>query len=384
MPATHNSSPDVVIAGGGVIGTSIAMRAALGGLRVMLIERSGIGSGGSRGNPGVVSLATKAPGINARLARASLSLFPCLVAELDADVGYSQMGSLVVIESEPEDIFMRRRCDELAKWGIRLEPIDAPQARSIQPLLGGPFRAAIWSAPDAMVDPLRLTEASARAAVDRGAEICLNEAVLGVQLDGDRVVAVRTDRRTTPCRWFVNAAGVDAPSLGATVGLEHAIVPRKGQLLATDPVPGVPPVRVTHAAEIMLKHGGATGASAGVGLAPQPDGCHIISGTHEDVGLDATLDPVTLSNLALRAARLFPRLAGSNISRAWCGFRPSARTGSPLLGAEAARPGYVIAGGHGGDGIALAPITARYISTLLERDEPDLSMDVFLDELEGP
>jgi sarcosine oxidase subunit beta len=72
--------------------------------------------------------------------------------------------------------------------------------------------------------------------------------------------------------------------------------------------------------------------------------------------------------MAIRAARLYPRLSDGAIVRAWCGFRPATPNGHPLVGTVDGCPNYVIAGGHGGDGVALAPITGRYVADLIKRD----------------
>jgi sarcosine oxidase subunit beta len=164
---------------------------------------------------------------------------------------------------------------------------------------------------------------------------------------------------------------VGAPAIGRWLGLEHAIFPRKGQLMATTPVPEAAPVRVTSVRELLRKQGRKVAETVGppvdIGLTPQRDGSVFLGGTQENVGLDATLDPGVLGTMAVRATKIFPRIAEGAIARAWCGFRPATPNGHPLVGAIEGAANYVIAGGHGGDGVALAPLTGRYVADLIKQ-----------------
>jgi sarcosine oxidase subunit beta len=144
--------------------------------------------------------------------------------------------------------------------------------------------------------------------------------------------------------------------------------------MATTPVPEAAPVRVTSVQELLRKQGRATadgpGPTVDIGLTPQRDGVVFLGGTQEKVGLDRSLDPTVLATMALKAARLFPKLRDAAIVRAWCGFRPATADGHPLVGCIASHPRYVVASGHGGDGIALAPITGKYVAELIAESRP--------------
>jgi glycine/D-amino acid oxidase-like deaminating enzyme len=357
---------EVVVVGAGVIGCSIAYEIARRGLDVQVLEEAAIGAGASGDNPGVLSVATKAPGIRAQMARAGFARFQELLGELDDGFELSCGGSLLVFENADEQAYVEKRAAALSSEGIGLELISAAAARDIQPLLEAPVRGAMWSPADMIVGTGSLMEALVRAAKALGARFSVGERVIDIQRrDGNGFFAV-TDMREIETKWLVNAAGMGAPDVGHLVGLDHPIVPRKGQLMSTPPsTTAINPVRITGASELISKHHGSTGRAAGLGMTPQADGTVILGGTHEDVGLDARLDATVLATIALRAGRWFPRLAALGIDKAWCGFRPHSLTGLPLLEAEPTVPGYIIAGGYGGDGVSLAPITGEYVASLV-------------------
>jgi len=369
---------DTVVVGGGVVGCATAYYAARAGLRVVLLERGDLASEASGVNPGVVSLATKAPGRASSLALASRALFD----ELERDLrpfALVRGGSLVVFEDAAEEAYARDHCARLGAAGIDLEIVDGAQARRIQPILSPDVCGAISSPTDLIVDPRALTEALADAARGAGADIRLRESALGLVQDDDRIVGVRTPTGSIAARWIVNAAGLGAAKLGSAAGIRHPVAPRKGQLMSVTEVRGVAPVRVTSVRELMHKHATHAASSAiGIGLTPKGGGTVILGGTTEDVGLDATVEPLVTAGIALAAVRLFPSLGSARPIAAWCGFRPYA-AGGPLLGPEPGHPGYLVAAGHGGDGVALAPVSGAYLAAVMTRGA-DLTVEAFLGE----
>ncbi|WP_395713078.1 NAD(P)/FAD-dependent oxidoreductase [Reyranella sp.] len=361
---------DLCIIGGGIIGCAVAFYSARLGLRPILLERGALAGGSSGINPGTVSLATKAPGEHATLALAGIGEFAWLEDCLGGTFDYVQAGSLVIFETGEERAFAERHAEGLKACGVDIAVVGAGEARNIQPILEGPIQGALWSPRDLLVNSGKLTRALAAAASKAGAEIREQSPVDGVAAVAGNWT-IHSNGQDVSARWLVNAAGVGAPAVAEWVGLNHDIFPRKGQLLETTPVPAAAPVRVTSVQELLRKQGRKMtvqpGPSVDVGLTPQRSGAVFLGGTQERVGLDASLDPATLGTIAIKAARLFPSLSHGAIVRAWCGFRPATPNGHPLVGTMPACSNYIIAGGHGGDGVALAPITGRYVAELVQR-----------------
>jgi glycine/D-amino acid oxidase-like deaminating enzyme len=360
---------DLCIIGGGIVGCSVAFHAARLGLRAILFERGALAGEASGINPGTVSLATKTPGEHAWLALAGISEFAWLNECLGTDFDYVQAGSLVIFETDEERAFAERHAEGLRACGVDVSVIDAARARSIQPILEGPIQGGLWSPRDLLVNSAKLTCALAAAASQAGAEIREQATVDAVTREAGGW-NIRGEKDSASARWLVNAAGVGAPTIGAWLGLTHEIFPRKGQLMETTPIPNAAPVRVTSVQELLRKQGRKAAERPGplvdIGLTPQRGQVVFLGGTQEKVGLDRSLDPATLGTIAVRAARLFPSIAEGAIIRAWCGFRPATPNGHPLVGTIGGYPNYIVASGHGGDGVALAPVTGRYVAALVK------------------
>jgi glycine/D-amino acid oxidase-like deaminating enzyme len=362
---------DVCIVGGGIIGCATAYYVARAGLATLLLERGELAGEASGINPGTVALATKAPGDHALLARASMRELAMLNESFGHCFDYVRAGSLVMIEDENQKEFAIEHAAALRRYGVEISLVDPAEVRRIQPILEGPIVGALWSPHDVLVSSRKMTLAFARFARDLDADVREDAPVTSVASDAGRWT-IQTSRGPETSRWLVNAAGVGAAAVGKWLGLDHAIFPRKGQLMATTPVPEAAPVRVTSVRELLRKQGRKVveqpGPSVDIGLTPQRDGTVFLGGTQENVGLDSSLDPGVLGTMAIRAARIFPRLSSGAIVKAWCGFRPATANGHPLVGVVDGCPNYVVAGGHGGDGVALAPITGRYVADLIKRN----------------
>ena len=78
-----------------------------------------------------------------------------------------------------------------------------------------------------------------------------------------------------------------------------------------------------------------------------------------------------------RAARFFPALKDVSVIRFFSGFRPYTPDGLPLLGEVKTLPGFYMAAGHEGDGIAMSPITGKLIAEMIVDGKPSYNIDAF-------
>ncbi len=105
------------------------------------------------------------------------------------------------------------------------------------------------------------------------------------------------------------------------------------------------------------------------------NGNYLLGSTREDAGFDKTTKPETLTLLARQLKRFFPIMADIHFIRTFAGFRPSTSDGMPIIGELPGHPGFFIAAGHEGDGIALSPITGRVVADLVERKKPEFNLE---------
>lgn len=371
---------DVVVIGGGVIGTSIAFRLAQAGVDVLLVERRDLASGTSGACDGGIGLQTKKPGPHLELAWHSAQLFPKLAEELGHDFEYAMVGGMFLITSEAEWAVMEQFVAEQRAAGLDIVILDGAEARRREPALSPRVIAATWLDPrvggltDALCNPHYLTYAYGAAAQRHGARLMLWTEVTGLRMAGRRVIGVETTAGAIACRTVVNAAGVWAPSIARMAGVDLPIWPRRGQILVTEPagprlnhflhgatyiLAKFRPDLVAQASDPLTRLGGA------LLMEQTAAGTILIGSTREFVGFDTRTTRQATAALAAEAARLVAGIADLRIIRSYAGLRPYTPDSLPLLGPVAGVEGLVVAAGHEGDGISLSAITGVLIAQLL-------------------
>jgi sarcosine oxidase subunit beta len=376
---------DVVVIGGGVIGCAVAYYLSKKDLRVTVVERDVVGSGASSVNTGAIALGTKRGGMLLALAAASQKLHAGLSRELGMETEYEVEGNLIIAETDDEVRYMDELEAAQREAGVPIERVSPARCREINPLLEAPLLAGLYCATDAHANPFKVTYAYACAAEKRGVEILAHTRVEGIEVERGRVRRVVTSHGAIDTRWIVNAAGAYAPDIGHMVGVTHEVIPRRGQIVVLEACERMPAVRVSGARQLMAKHtakpGDGLGTRVSLSYTSKPrSGTVLLGSTNEFAGYDTrnTLDVVT--GICATASRFMPRLAELNAVRAWAGLRPYSAKG-PLLGHVNGPDGYLLATGHGGDGMALAPITGVYLSELVSRDGAAYAITDLLDTL---
>jgi glycine/D-amino acid oxidase-like deaminating enzyme len=369
------SGANVIVIGGGIIGTAVAYCLAKRHHKVILLEKQNLAAGASGACDGTLFLQTKTPGPHLEMALKSIALYRTLGEELGYDLEYEPRGGMCLIEDEAQAELMRHTLDQQRQSGLNVELLDIKEARELEPMLGEHLWGATFCAADIQVNPLMVTRGFSRAARQYGADLRLGVAVTDLVITDGRVRGVLTDEGPIYGDCVVNAAAVWAPMLTQKYGYEPPIIPRRGQILVTEQLP---PGTVRHlllcACYLTAKHHpelldmNQRQHRLGVGLIVEQtrSGGLLLGSTREFVGFDrhTTLDGIKA--VADHICRLMPRLGRVNLVRAFAGLRPRTPDGMPILGPVQSLPGLIMAAGHEGDGIALAPITGQIIADCVE------------------
>ncbi len=379
-----HKSADVVVIGGGVVGTAITYFQAREGVNVCLLERSDIAAGTSSAAAAAALLQTKTSPKKLALASKSLALLDDLYEQLDQQFEYEHSGSLLVASSEAEMNVVRDMVTTLHRLGLEVQLVDGYEARSIMPVLGPAVIGASYSPRDALLNPLKLVVAYASAARRLGANICTFTEVTDIETKGDHILSVLTNKGKIYTDTVINAAGVWAPQLARMVGINLPVAPLKGELLITQAMPplihgtliaakyllGKATLEKTAAEEIPKR-------SVGITLAQVKRGNCIVGSTREQAGFDRQSTYAGISELAGQLLELVPCLAKAHLIRAYAGLRPITPDGLPIIGRVPKLPGFIIATGYGGDGLALSTVTAEIISKIFsDTADPD-TLDSF-------
>ena len=358
---------DVIIIGAGVIGASIAYYLSKENIQAVVLDKKEIATGSSGACEGLLLLQSKKPGIHMDMALASIRRFPALVQELDHPIEYENKGGLVVIETEEELAAMQLFVEKRKKHSVDISLLSTEQAREKEPALSKNIIGATFSPLDSQANPILLTLGFLRAAQKAGATVFSNTPVREIELTQGRVAAVHTDKGRIETRIIINAAGTFAADIGAMVNLTIPIKPRRGQVLVTEATSPILKRCILSAMYIAVKFNPEIAEAGGVGFAVEQtaNGNILIGSTREFVGFDKHTTYEGVQNIANTILRVIPGLENLHVIRAFAGLRPYTPDGLPILGKVESVDGFIMAAGHEGDGITLAPITGEMIARLV-------------------
>jgi glycine oxidase len=348
---------DVAVAGGGLIGLSVAWQAARRGLSVTVVDDAP-GTGASAAAAGMLAPVTEAgyreePLL--RLGLASLARWPAFAAELEAaagrPVGLRTVGTLVV-GFDDDDV---RELDALHAFqlelGLAAERLTPRNARRREPSLTPRVRGGLLVSGDHSVDGRAVHTALLAAAEATGVEI-VRDRIEELVVDSGRAAGLRLAGGGTV------AAGSVVLALGA----------RSGQL------PGVPPLPVRPVKGQILRLAGADGLLEGtvralvrgrqVYLVPYGGDRLVVGATTEDRGFDPTVTAGGVHDLLHDAIDVVPGITELELVETLARWRPGTPDNAPLLG-PSSLPGLVLATGHHRNGVLLTPVTAEATAELL-------------------
>jgi sarcosine oxidase subunit beta len=370
---------DVVIVGGGVIGSAIAFYLARRKLRVVLVEKKGLASGSSGACDGAVVMQTKKPGVHLKLALESHALLRRIREHLPVSIEYEENGGLIVMENELEMTAMRQFVKAQRQIGLEVELLDRKQLHEMAPCLSDHLIGAAYSRQDSTVNPMALTLGFALGARQAGADILTDTTVLNIDVGRGRIRAVETTAGKIETPTIVNAAGVYAAEIGRMLGIEIPITPRRGQLLVTESRPALLKPWLGSANYITAKFNPelAVQGAGGVSIDQTQNGNFLLGSTREFVGFDTGTTIKGLKQIATRAVRILPDLAHAPLIRTFAGLRPYTPDGLPILGKVNRIKGLIMAAGHEGDGIALSTITGKLVSDLIVDQKTDIDLGRF-------
>ena len=370
---------DVVVVGGGVIGSSILYHLSKKKIQAVLLEKGELISGTSGACDGLIFLQSKKPGPHLRLAQEGIKRFSNLKHELHFDVEYKDSGGMIIIENDHELEFMERFVAEQRKTGLDIALLDSNQAREKEPALSEKILGSTFSPSDGKANPLLLTHAFVRSAKKLGARVFTETEVTGIALKSHQVRSVKTGKGEIETTIIVNAAGVHAPEIGKLVHLDIPIKPRRGQLLVTEPKPPVLNSGVLSAKYIAAKFDPGLAGTEGEGISidQTSSGNLLLGSTREFVGFDTRTTYQAMTNIAIQALHIIPQLKDTHIIRTFAGLRPYTPDGLPILGNVDGLEGFIVAAGHEGDGVALSPITGEIIAELIDTNSTPISLNEF-------
>jgi gamma-glutamylputrescine oxidase len=364
---------DVIIIGGGLVGSYCAYKCASQGLQTLLLERHELASGASgRGGGLLLKGATDVftPELVPYLL-ANQQLLETFLEKTGADVDYLRGGSLYVA-FEQDWNFTQTQVQQMCQAGLKTELWDAQQLRGEMPMLTARAVGARFIPTDAQLASPKLTLAFAQAARQAGAEIRTGTAVTSLLNRGrGQELEVRTTRETFFGRHLVLATNAYTARLWPE--LESVLVPTRGQAFLTNPYPRSFPFacatnhdleywRQTRSGQILF--GGCRK------LERNPD-----SGTGTES--NETI-PEVQAGLENAFISLFPEWGREVKSeKSWAGTMGFTPDYKPLIGRLAHRENVLVGAGFSGNGLPFACLTGHLLCELILQGKTSLPLTPF-------
>ncbi|MFI6790942.1 NAD(P)/FAD-dependent oxidoreductase [Nonomuraea sp. NPDC050383] len=378
MSARSAGGADLVVVGAGVVGAASAYFASLAGLRVVVVERGPIAGGTSSAGEGNLLVSDKEAGPELDLALYSQRVWREDLAEHAGLWEFEAKGGLVVAGSEASVASLRELGAHQRRHGVEVRDVGRDELPGYEPHLSPELAGAAFYPQDAQVQPMLVVAHLLRLARGLGAEVRTRTEVTGFLRDGDRVTGVRTTGGDLPAGAVLNAAGTWAGGLAGLAGVSLPVLPRRGFVLVTQPMP---PRTIRHKVYAAEYVGDVASSDAALQTSPVVEGTDsgtiLIGASRERVGFDRTPSVEAIAALAAKAIALFPMLREVRAMRTYLGFRPYCPDHLPVIGPDPRAPGLWHACGHEGAGIGLSAGTGKLVAQALTGRSPDLDLKPF-------
>jgi len=358
---------EVVIIGGGIVGSSIAYHLTQAGCKdVLVIERESAQGKGSTGKSmGGVRAQFSMP-ISIQMSLYSIPFYASFDQTLGFPAGYRPQGYLFCATTDKHLAYLRANYEKQVALGLKhARLITADEIRSMFPqlrsddIIGGSFCST-----DGFVDPYSAMIGFMSWAADHGAKLGKHTEVTGIHCDAQGITEVITNRGPIATRKVVNAAGAWAAAIAKMAGIDLPVQPLRRMLVPTEPFDQFP-----HTAPMIID------MSTGFHFRPEALGFLLAWNDPEETpGYKTDFEPTFIEKILTRAADrvpIFENLA-VNPKRGWAGLYEMTPDHHPILGEVPELPGFFLANGFSGHGVMHAPATGKILSDLILTGKTDL------------
>src|SRR6266511_416434 len=348
------SSSRIVIAGGGMIGANIAYQLAKRGASVTLLERSQPATGATAKSFAWIN-AKKRPHDYFDLSRLGIYAWRQLDRELAGKLPVMWGGSVEWRADDQARSAFAEQVRSFQEWGYATRLIDEQQLRALEPkIVPGPTAAAAHWEDEGQADPVGATELILAQAVKAGARVEFPAEVTGLDLQDQKLRAVRTTKGDIEADVLVIACGADTARVAAMAAINVPLRDAPGVLVHVPPQPRL----VEH---VILSPLG--------NIKQKVDG-RIVTGI--DFGAGGGDDSREAGERFLKnIAAVLPPLGRLSVEKMTKGYRPMPQDGRPIVGFPAGRSDIYVTVMH--SGVTLGPLVGRLAALeILDRVQVDL------------
>lgn len=358
---------DVVIIGGGIVGSSVAYHLAEAGCSNVLIlereEQQGMGSTAKSMGGVRAQFATE---VNIRMSLYSVDFFSKFEEATGHTAGYKPHGYLFVATNDRHLDYLNANLKRQQACGLQnVEMVTREDIIKVVPqmiaddVVGGSFCPT-----DGFVDPYSVMTGFAKQARAKGARIWLETEVTGIDMDQGGVSGVETSRGYISTRAVVNAAGPWAAIVARLAGVDIPVEPLRRQIVKTEAFHQLParlPMVIDMSSGFHFRREGESF------LLAWPD-------DEETYGFRTDFDYGFIEKILPRAVSRVPEFADAKVnpSRCWAGMYEVTPDHHAIIGRAPGVEGLYLANGFSGHGVMHSPATGRIVSELILHGESRL------------
>lgn len=365
---------DVIIVGGGVIGSSIAFHLSEQGKKVLMLEKGKLASKASSAAAGMIGAQSELEenGSLFQLARKSREMFPILAQKLKRlsgiDIEFVTNGILKIAETDEDMSNLQSITSSQQEHGQEADWLSQAEMSSLEPSLSKHIKGAMHIPNDGNVSAYSFSKALAVSAIALGTNVLEYTEVYDFIKEKNNVIGVKTMVGSFYATETIVAGGAWSEQLVNQMGVKLNTYPVKGECFSVHTK--VNPIKRT----IFSKN---------CYIVPKSGSRLIIGATERAHTFDETVSIQGISKLMNLAIHLIPELKDAKWEKAWAGIRPQTSDGLPYLGKHPLFQGLSIATGHYRNGILLAPITGWLMAELIEGKKIDSVFKVGRNRLKG-
>jgi glycine/D-amino acid oxidase-like deaminating enzyme len=361
------TTADVVIVGGGIVGSSIAYHLTAAGCdNVLVIERETQQGKGSTGKSmGGVRAQFSTP-VNIQMSLYAIPFYASFDERLGHPAGYRPQGYLFCATSDRHMAYLRTNYEQQVALGLKdVRLVTGDEIRGMFPLLrGDDIVGGSFCASDGFVDPYSTMIGFMTWATSHGAKLWKNTEVTQIRRDGRGIQEVETSRGSVATRVVVNCAGPWAAAVAKMADVDLPVEPLRRMLVPTEPFDRFP-----HSAPMIID------MSNGFHFRPESLGFLLAWNDPEETpGYMTEIEPSFIEKILTRAADRVPCFENLavNPKRAWAGLYEMTPDHHPILGEASGVPGFFLANGFSGHGVMHAPATGKILSDLILTGKTEL------------
>ena len=405
--ATLPARADVVIIGGGIIGTSAALFLAQKGVSVVLCEKGHIAGEQSSRNWGWCRKMGRDPR-EIPLIIESLRLWQGMNEMIDAETGFRQAGIMYLAGTQAELGQLEAWLEHARQYQLDTRIIGRSEAVELMPGLSGDWTGALYTASDGKAEPQRAAPAIAEAARRHGAAIVAQCAVRGIETQGGRVSGAVTEKGRIACDTVVLAGGAWCRLFCSNLGIELPQLKVLATVMRTGPLEGGPEISASGGLFGFRKRmdGGYTVATLGVRTIdfvpdhfrlffdylpavrlhwkklrfrvgkrwveewrrPRRWGLDEASPFEAVRVLDPEPDKFVVDRARAATAAAFPVFRKAVVAESWGGMIDVMPDAIPVISPVETLPGFFIATGFSGHGFGIGPGAGKLVADMVAGD----------------